>query len=180
MKLVLFDINKELCDAWKKYFNNCDDVEIKNCSFEELTDINYMVTAGNSYGWMTGGIDLAVRNYFGIELQDRIQECIIYHYNGMLPIGDFIIADTNRKNIKNIIYAPTMRIPSRIYPIDVYYVFYNILECFIYEKAGSDDTLTLACCGLGTLTGRISPEECAKAMKDVYNLFKERKSMNEK
>ena len=51
-KLILYDINKNLCDYWNKYFKDIKNVEVLNCSFEEL-ESEYVVTAGNSYGWMT-------------------------------------------------------------------------------------------------------------------------------
>ena len=156
-QLVLFDINKELCDEWNKLFKDEKNVKIINTSFKEL-QYEYVVTAGNSYGWMTGGIDLAVRNYYGIEIQDIIQNIIIGGFSGQLPVGESILINTYDKNKKNLIYAPTMRYPMKIKAIDIYYVFYKLL--IKYDN--------FACCGLGTATGGLSNKECAKIMYKAY------------
>ena len=55
---------------------------------------------------------------------------------------------------------PTMRYPGKIEPIDVFYVFYKLLDNFKEKE--------IACCGLGTLTGGIAVEDCAKAMRKAY------------
>ena len=48
-KLILYDINKDLCDCWNKYFKDIKNVTVLNCSFDDL-ESEYVVTAGNSYG----------------------------------------------------------------------------------------------------------------------------------
>ena len=63
-KLILYDINKDLCDCWNKYFKDIKNVTVLNCPFDDL-ESEYVVTVGNSYGWMIGGIDLVVRQYSG-------------------------------------------------------------------------------------------------------------------
>lgn len=70
-KLILYDINKDLCDCWNKYFKDIKNVTVLNCPFDDL-ESEYVVTAGNSYGWMTGEIDLVVRNYYGQYIQDYV------------------------------------------------------------------------------------------------------------
>ena len=161
--LILYDINTLLCDAWKEEFKNYPEVVILNIPFEELK-CDYAVTAGNSYGWMTGGIDLAVRNHLGIHIQDVIQATIIENYKGCLPVGDYIIVKTGNENIPHLVYAPTMRIPQKIGPEDIFYVFVKMLYLQYYIG-------DLACCGLGTLTGGISPKECAKQMRLAYEYY---------
>lgn len=156
-KIILYDINKKLCDAWKYEFKDYPEVTILNLSIEDV-NCDYIVTAGNSFGWMTGGIDLAARNYFGVIAQDIIQREIIFKHNGELPVGKSICIETEDTSKPNLIYAPTMRFPEIIKPIDVFYVFANLL--LKYNN--------FACCGLGTLTGGISEKDCAKQMKLAY------------
>lgn len=156
-KLILFDLNKDLCKAWEKEFQSYYNIRIENCSFEQLKS-DYVVTAGNSYGWMTGGIDLAVRNYYGQWIQDYIQSCILNKYGRYLPVGHNILINTDDLLKPHLIYAPTMPVPMYIDKIDVFYVFAKLLQ--EYES--------FACCGLGTLTGGISEEDCAKQMRLAY------------
>lgn len=124
-KIILFDINPNMCEAWSKEFAECEDVEIKNIDFQEL-ECNQVVAAGNSYGWMTGGLDLVIRNYYGIELQDIIQGVIINHYNGFLPVGDSFRVETDDEKKPYVIYTPTMPFPP--YQTDALEVFVSFLK----------------------------------------------------
>lgn len=155
--IVLFDVNLKLCEEWKKQFKDYPEVKIKNCSFEEL-EFDRVVTAGNSFGWMTGGIDLTVRNYYGMQIQDVIQQYIIFSSNGELPVGESLEIQTSDTKKPILIYAPTMRFPSTIDKTDIFFVFAKLLKKYN----------TFACCGLGTLTGGVSEEECAKQMRLAY------------
>lgn len=159
--LILYDINKELCKEWEILFKDIPNVKIKNCSFEKL-ECEYVVTAGNSFGWMTGGIDLAVRNYYGVGIQDIIQRDIIRMVGSILPVGEHILIKTNDKLKPNLIYVPTMLYPRVIQPIDIYYVFYKLLS--YYDS--------FACCGLGTATGGLTAKQCAETMYKVYTDFR--------
>lgn len=158
-KLILYDINKKLCEQWKFQFKKYPDVKIVNCNFKDLK-ADYAVTAGNSYGWMTGGVDLAVREYYGQEIQDTIQSIIFTLPGRYLPIGQSICIETKDKLKPYLIYAPTMSLPSQISGLEVFYVFAKLLQIYKFQ--------TIACCGLGTLTGGITEEECAKQMRLAY------------
>lgn len=162
-KVILYDINKELCDLWQKVFSDVENVEIKNIDFEHL-ECQTVVTAGNSYGWMTGGLDLAVRNYYGIEIQDQIQKYIINHCNGELPVGEMFVIKTGDVKKPQLMYTPTMRMPKKIFEIDVFYLFSKIL----LATNNYDEIEEIAICGLGTLTGGITPEQCAEQMRLAY------------
>ena len=73
MQITLFDRNPEMYDAWRMAFNGIPDVAIINTSLDKLPEHDCLVTAGNSFGAMSGGIDLGVRDYFGYEMQALIQ-----------------------------------------------------------------------------------------------------------
>ncbi|MFR3182475.1 MAG: macro domain-containing protein [Clostridia bacterium] len=162
--IILFDMNKEMCDAWNKDFKDCNDVKVLNIKLDELHSVDYLVTAGNSYGIMNGGIDLAVRNLFGIQLQDRIQWSIIRKYKKLyLPVGDNIVVHGNNK-YRNIIYAPTMASPKFISKDCISKIFLN---CLLEAKERD-----IACCGLGALAGGLSVTTVSQEMKLAYDKFK--------
>lgn len=62
---------------------------------------------GNSYGVMTGGFDLGVRNYFGIDLEYRVKKYIDTKLNCKQKVGTSFIIDGGKNNIE-VIYTPTM------------------------------------------------------------------------
>jgi len=107
---------------------------------------------------MTGGIDLVVRNYYGQQIQDAIQSNILSMPGRFFPVGESIIIQTHDKKKPYLIYAPTMNMPKQIDKIDCFYIFAKLLEKYD----------SFACCGIGTCTGEIAIEECAKAMYDAY------------
>ena len=160
--ILLYDIDPVLCQEWSRYFAEVlnTKVEIKNIPFSEV-EYEKVVTAGNSYGWMTGGIDLAVRNYYGQWIQDRVQSEILNQPGRYLPVGRDIIISTQDRTKPFLIYAPTMDIPRYITKTDVFYVFAKLLER--HES--------FACCGLGTGTGKVSAKDCAEAMFNAYKFI---------
>ena len=162
--IILYDINKELCKCWEHYFKDEKDVVIQNKKFENL-ECEYVVTAGNSYGWMTGGIDLAVRKHLGYSIQDTIQSIILGLPGRYLRVGQSIVIPTYNNYIPYLIYAPTMEVPKVITRTDVFYVFAKLLEKYD----------SFACCGIGTQTGNVSCEDCAKSMYEAYKFIKDEK-----
>lgn len=175
-KIILYDNNKSVTDALKIAFKGISDVEVQNISFEDLRS-DYVVTAGNSYGWMTGGLDLAVRNYYGQQVQDAIQEKIIFDYNGYLPVGEVVSIYTYDEKKPFLIYTPTMEKPKPIEIEDVLYVSMTLFN--LAFRLGLRDK-TFAICGLGTATGEIKPNEFAWALRKAYDLEKEWKEDTER
>ena len=73
MEIILFDIDDKMTECWRKAFKDLDNVYIENMEFSELMDsekysIDMIVSAANSFGIMDGALDLAYRNYFGMNL----------------------------------------------------------------------------------------------------------------
>lgn len=118
---------------------------------------------------MTGGIDLAVRNYFGQQIQDRLQGFIIER-GGYLPVGELIYMETGFEDKPYLIYVPTMERPNLSFKEDVYFVACKIFRSICNDRMQSEEfeNKTLAICGLCTGTGYVSAEECAEAMYKAY------------
>ena len=113
-KLILVDPNLGLCQAWTEAFQKLENVEIVNDRFENLMEFDCMVSAANSYGLMDGGVDLAIINFFGPELQTDVQGHISEHYYGEQPVGTSFIARTNNASHPYVAHTPTMRVPRNI------------------------------------------------------------------
>lgn len=113
-KLILVDPNAELCESWANAFQEFDNVEVVNDRFQSLLEFDCMVSAANSYGLMDGGVDLAIINFFGPELQTVVQEHIMEHYYGEQPVGTSFIARTINVNHRFVAHTPTMRILMNI------------------------------------------------------------------
>lgn len=190
--LFFIDRNPRVIEAIKKAFEGrkspqitfhfvCDDIF-------SLSGVDAYITAGNSYGVMSGGIDLAFRNFFGIRLQDAIQHEIFFHpsivHKNGLQVGETVWVKTRlNDSITQIVYAPTMQKPEDISETNnVWLSFLAILGTIQHLSTESyKHSYVVACPGLGCLTGRMPYDKMADQMlqaweywqKDVYKSTKD-------
>ena len=94
MRLILVDRGKEFCDVLRWQFRAHPEVEIVCGRFEDLPSFDCIVTAGNSFGLMDAGMDLAVVRFFGRHVMELIQKQILDDYLGEQPVGTCIIVPT--------------------------------------------------------------------------------------
>ena len=74
MRLILVDRGKEFSDVVCWQFRSHPEVQIVCGRFEDLRLFDCVVTAGNSFGLMDAGMDLAVVRFFGHHVMERIQK----------------------------------------------------------------------------------------------------------
>lgn len=166
MKIFLIDINKEMCDAWEKYFSEFTDVTIVNediSRYENLHSIECITSPANSYGLMDGGYDLALTMIYGKTLQNAVQNYIAKHYYGeQVVASSFIINIPFSK--QRLIHTPTMRIPSPIVDSDIIYnAMRSTLICALDNNVES-----IIIPAFGGLTGMVPFDMVAKLMAKAY------------
>ena len=66
MKIILFDQRAELASAWREAFANEGSVEVTTEDFRTLV-CDAIVSPANSFGYMDGGLDLALSDHFGVD-----------------------------------------------------------------------------------------------------------------
>ena len=138
------------------------------------TKVDVLVTAGNAYGIMDDGIDRAFRDYFGTELEDRVQETI--EGIGKAPIGKCIVVpmtlniDTKRQPLKFIFYVPTMKEPGLLSAKEQSIVPYMCFRSIFQTARLLKGITTIGVCGLGTGIGGVSEssmvEQLRRALRD--------------
>lgn len=158
MKLILCDTNKRLCKTWVKMFAGEPDVKVIHSRFEDVVEYDAIVSPGNSFGLMDGGIDAAIIDYFGYELMQNVQNEIMIQYYGEQPVGTCLLVRTGDDNHPFLAHTPTMRIPQNIQGTDN---VYNAMRAMLITIKLSG-IKTVLCPGLGTCTGCM-PEELAAA-----------------
>jgi O-acetyl-ADP-ribose deacetylase (regulator of RNase III) len=173
IKLILVAPDEKLCDAWEQEFYEAKSVSVVNGYFEELTEYDCMVSAGNSFGLMDGGVDLAIIKYFGLELMDSVQEYIIHNFRGEQPVGTSFIISTGHPQHPFLAHAPTMRVPMQIATTDNAYLamWAMLLSVWQHNQREEKKINTIACPGLGTGTGCVPFAKAAKQMRLAYNNF---------
>jgi hypothetical protein len=76
MRLTLVDPKASLCHEWEKAFWQLPFVGVWHGVFQQIDWCDCLVSPANSYGLMDGGVDKIINEYFGGELQARVQRRI--------------------------------------------------------------------------------------------------------
>lgn len=173
MKLVLVDPKAALCAAFRERFAAWPDVEVVEGRFEELRAFDCIVSAANSFGLMDGGVDLAITQFFGYQLQVRVQRRILDEFLGEQPVGTSIIVETDHPRHPFVAHTPTMRSPMPIAHTDHAYVamWAMLLAVRRHNRSSERPIGIVACPGLGTATGRVPYREAARQMALAYGHF---------
>ncbi|MCC7450544.1 MAG: macro domain-containing protein [Anaerolineae bacterium] len=177
MKVVLADLNKALIDEWVSTFKNVDDVSVYHGSIFDVA-CDAIVSPANSYGYMDGGLDLAISEYLGWHVQARLQERIKTYHHGELLVGLADIIPTDHPQTPYLISAPTMRVPMVLCRTssNPYLAMRAVLLLIKFGTLADgspvkDVVQTVAVPGLGTGVGEVPPSICANQMFQAINDF---------
>jgi O-acetyl-ADP-ribose deacetylase (regulator of RNase III) len=173
LQLILVDPKPSLCDAFRDRFDGLPNVQIVVGKFEQLQHFDCMVSAANSFGLMDGGVDAAIVQFFGYELEERVQKRILAEFLGEQPVGTSIIVETNHPKHPYIAHTPTMRVPMDIARTDhVYLAMWSMLLAVRQHNLKSNKQIEIvACPGLGTATGHVPYRQAARQMALAYENF---------
>lgn len=169
MKIYLLDKNEKMVESWNRFFKEYPSVKVVNSDFESFmknNDVECVVSSANSFGLMDGGYDLAITNYFGDDLQKKVQKYIIKNFNGEQPVGTAFMLKIPNTN-KRLIHAPTMRNPGLIKdPLVVYFAMRETLRIAEKNKVGS-----IVIPAFGALTGGVHRDTVAKYMNVAFKEY---------
>lgn len=178
MNIILTSVEESLAEAWRKFCGDLDFVTVHQGSiFDVVCDA--VVSPANSFGFMDGGIDLLYSQYFGWQVQDRLQNIIREQHQGELLVGVAEIVETDNADLPFLIAAPTMRVPmilqGSVNPYLAARAALLLVKQGIFtggtytgEKI-ADYVETIAFPGLGTGVGRIGPNTCARQVREAIN-----------
>jgi O-acetyl-ADP-ribose deacetylase (regulator of RNase III) len=169
-KIYLTDNSPQLIKAWKQVFDEYDNFEITlGDYFSNKADA--IVSPANSFGIMDGGLDLAIRDRLGFDVETNLQQAILTRYHGELPIGSAILIPTNSNDWPFMIAAPTMRIPENIsHTLNPYMAFRAILLAVKqHNESSNKKIMSLLCPGLGAGIGQMEPCKCTGHMRAAFN-----------
>ena len=168
MKLVLVDTNPEMVKAWRKEFSDVNDVVVVPHTiniFNVRTEA--IVSPANTRGIMRGGFDAVLAKHFGEHTEMIVQNHLKENFNNSLvPIGDTAIVDMPTGNFDKLIIVPTM-----IHPGEDIKHSRNVFDASkgLFALLFDGDVESVVCTGLGTGVGRITPEECARDMREAWD-----------
>jgi O-acetyl-ADP-ribose deacetylase (regulator of RNase III) len=148
-------------------------IEVVLGKFETLPAFDCIATAGNSFGLMDAGMDLAVLKFFGPKLMEDIQRRILDEFLGEQPVGSCILVPTCHTRHPYVAHAPTMRIPMNISGTDhVYLATWAVLTAVHrHNQTTAKPIRTLVCPAFGTGTGGVQPIESGTQMRFAYDHY---------
>ena len=168
-RIFLHTFDSSMADAWRAAFANVPDtVIVVGDILEGRSDA--VISPANSFGFMDGGIDLAYRRHFGVDLQTRVQAKIRKEFFGELPVGQATVVPTGHEAVPYLVAAPTMRIPDRIDDtLNVYLSFRAALLAVLAHNDSSPSKIeTLRVPALGTGIGAMPLARAARQMHAGY------------
>ena len=168
LEIYLVDKGFDMFIAWKQAFDGVKNVQVVNSDFcwfmSSHPDVDCVVSPANGYGLMDGAYDLAITQWFGDELQKKVQKYIIDNLYGEQPVASSIVIDTDKNGIK-LVHTPSMQAPSGIR--DPAVVYHCTRSCLIAAlNCGAKRVVVPA---FGGCTGGLPLEIIAKNMRKAYD-----------
>jgi O-acetyl-ADP-ribose deacetylase (regulator of RNase III) len=172
-RLWLVHPEDSMCAAFRKRFDGLPGVGIIQGRLEDLEPHDCFVTAGNSFGIMTAGVDAAAVRFFGASLMQGIQHRIMDQFLGEQPVGTAFIECTDLPAYPYVAHAPTMRVPGSIERTDnVYRATWAALLAIHSHNVLSERKIEIAAFpAFGTGFGGMPFEEAARQMAAAYKHY---------
>ncbi len=174
IELWLIHPENEACEAFRRQFDGLPRVTVIASRYEELPPHDCFVTAGNSFGIMTAGVDAAVVRVHGVGLMKRIQYHILDEFLGEQPVGTAFLEPTGNAAYPFVAHAPTMRVPGSIVGTDHVYnaAWAAFLAVYRHNLASAERKIdTLAFPALGAGFGGMAYAESARQMAAAYRHY---------
>jgi O-acetyl-ADP-ribose deacetylase (regulator of RNase III) len=165
----LRDLEPALALEWERHFQGLDNIEV-SCGDIWGVKADAIVSPANSFGFMDGGIDMVYTQRFGWGVQRRLQALLRAEYGGELLVGQAVVIETGDADYPWLISAPTMRVPMDINgTVNAYLAFRAVLRAVDAHNARHPGAIrSVLCPGLGTATGALPFDICARQMQAAY------------
>lgn len=159
--------NDQLGKAWENHFGDEKNVNIISGDICNI-QCDAIISPANSFGFMDGGLDYALSEYFGWDLEKQVQKFINSRPLKELLVGEALIVPTGHESVPWLIVAPTMRVPMRLrQSVNAYLAMKAILSTVI-THAKKKNIKEVAIPGLGSGVGRLPVEVAALQMWEAW------------
>lgn len=167
MKIILADTNPRLVQAWETFFKDEPDVQVIEANITKLT-ADAIVSPANSFGFMDGGVDYAISEKLGWDLQKQLQYQIQALPEGELIVGTALVLETGNTDFPFLISAPTMRVPTN-FNIHTSVNAYLAMKAALIKAKAHERINSIAIPGFCTGVGRMDVMVAAGQMHKAYN-----------
>lgn len=165
LNIIFCDKNINNLNALKTYFGDLPNVTYTNIDIVS-TKADCIVSPGNSYACMDGGVDRFI-NYSLNYISSDVKTIIKNKYNGEQPVDNL-----SSNNWKYLAHCPTMRIPKDVSNSDNAYIAFRSLLNKInqHNKKNTDKINSIVVTSFCSGAGYMKPETSAKQMRLAYDL----------
>lgn len=178
LRLVLTDPVPQVVDAWHDAIAEASldrwRPEVVHGSLLDA-DVDAIVSPGDSFATMDGGVDLAIVDRHGEHVRQRVQQAIEDEAHGELVVGRALVVPLEPARPTWLVAAPTMRVPMRLPAgtVNPYLAMRAAIQAVVHGTVRDLDgrvrpvrevVASLAVPGLGTGTGRVEPMVAARQM----------------
>jgi O-acetyl-ADP-ribose deacetylase (regulator of RNase III) len=166
IKLIHYN-TPELGAAWQKHFEFEPGVQVFDANIFDV-ECDAIVSPGNSFGFMDGGLDLFISQHYGWDIQAELQRRI-----KQLPLNELLVGQTEiiqSRSGKFIVCAPTMRVPgSQQIPesVNAYLAMKGILSACLAHPEIHSVALPGLCTGTGKMPFAIAAHQMYSAYKEI-------------
>jgi O-acetyl-ADP-ribose deacetylase (regulator of RNase III) len=166
MHYLLIGQNPRLLAAWQEQLGEFPNVKVLEGDITNVS-CDAIVSPANSFGFMDGGLDYAISERLGWDLQTEVQQFIKNLPEGELLVGKAEVFATKDELIPYLIVAPTMRVPTN-FQIPTSINAYLAMKAILIAAKKHENIEYVAIPGLCTGVGRMQPEICARQMLYAY------------
>jgi len=156
-------MKREMEESWNRFFHNGVEIKSGDILHEKSEAI---VSPANSFGFMDGGFDYVLSEFFGWDIGKKVRKVINAEYRGELLVGQALSVETNHERFPYLICAPTMRTP---YDVNNSINAYLAMRAILLE-AVAKQYKSVAIVGLCTNIGRMT---CIKSAYQMYRAYEE-------
>ena len=183
MQVTLCDKKDSVVAAWERRFEKSPEVRIVTDDIFSCGS-DAVVLPGNSYGFLTRGLELQASELFGFELQDLIRKKIREDYNGELLVGQGLVIPCKELGngetpCTHLIYVSACRTPRVVDgTLNAYLAARGAFLALAAAEAEGIKSVALP--GIGTGESGMPEEICARQMRYAYSLFSGRRGYGDK
>ena len=172
IKIIFVDKNRDTADTVKEPFKDLLNVEVIRCDIAQIPYADCMVSPGNSYGLMDGGVDKTI-NLMLDDIQVRVKDVINSVYYGEQPVGTCFFLETDNQKYQYLAHVPTMMKPKDISKtLNAYLAFRALLAGILNHNKVNDKKITsILLTPFCTGAGEMDAEESARQMRLAYGFI---------
>ncbi len=171
-KIVLCDQSQEIAGTLASAFQDEPGVSVRQGDILK-SRCRAVVSPGNSFGDMGGGLDKRIDDYTGGRAQELVVAAIREQFLGEIPVGSAFVLSLNLRRLRYLVFAPTMRVPGSVAgTLNAYLAFRAALlavRAHNHDARKPIDSLAVSglCTGVGGLSGPEAAGQMLAAFRSV-------------